>query len=284
MALILLHSSKTMRSAHTAPKVQPDRMPTFHAEATALASYLQTIMPNDYEIVMKFSHDMGQKTHRLMQAWAPDGATLPAIDSFLGDIYSGLQAQSFTAKDRTYANTHLRILSGLYGVVRALDEIQPYRLEMGYKLPGNDHDVSQPSITSLYSFWGDAIAQEIAKDLRRLPPAERAIINLSAAEYTKVIFPHFKHIDTLQSVRVISPKFLTVSPKTGQPTFVTVHAKIARGAFAHWLITHRVENMDMLHEFNAIGYNYAPAESTPNQPVFIAKEFKGLGLSVRLTK
>lgn len=266
-----------MRTVTGAAQMQSDRIPALHPEAAVLASYLQTIMPNDYEIVMKFSHEMAQKTHQLMHEWSSGGAVLPAIDIFLGDIYSGLQSKSFSIEDRDYAHTHLRILSGLYGVVRALDEIQPYRLEMGYKLPGNAHDATQSNITSLYTFWGDKIARLIAKDIDCQP-----IINLSAKEYTKALFPHFKNIEKLKNIQIISPKFLTISAKTAQPTFVTVHAKIARGAFAHWLIKNRIEDMGRLKEFDEIGYTYAPKLSTPEEPVFVAKEFKGLGLSVRL--
>lgn len=224
---------------------------------------------------MLLSPVMAAKTHVLLQNYNPTNPTLPAINAFLGDIYSGLQVQSFTKEDRDYANSHLFILSGLYGVLRALDAIQPYRLEMGYKLPGNVHNTSQPNITSLYQFWGDKIAQQL--------PKNQDIINLSAVEYTKAIFPHCKTIDGLKNVRIITPKFLTVSPKTGEPTFVTVHAKIARGAFARWLIQHRVETPAGLQEFSELGYTYNAALSTPEQPVFVAKEFKGIGLSVRLT-
>ncbi len=267
-----------MRLAKNAPQHPGSAAPALHTKAVVLASYLHTIMPSDYEIIMKFSHEMAQKTHALMQQWSVNGATLPAIDSFLGDIYSGLQAQSFSEADRHYAHEHLRILSGLYGVVRALDAIQPYRLEMGYKLLGNAHDAAQPDITSLYAFWGDAIAKQLAKDVNGQP-----IINLSAKEYTKAVFPYFKHIKELKDILVISPQFLTISPKTQQPTFVTVHAKIARGAFARWIITHRIEDMDRLKEFNDIGYQYDATLSTPEEPVFVAKEFQGLGLSVRAT-
>ena len=147
---------------------------------------------------------------------------------------------------------------------------------MGYKLPGNAHDPTQPNITSLYDFWGDKIAQQL--------PKHQPIINLSAVEYTKAIFPHFKNINGLNDVPIISPKFLTISPKTGEPTFVTVHAKIARGAYAHWLIQHRIEDLARLKDFNELGYVYNAELSTPDVPVFVAKEFKGLGLSVRLTK
>ncbi len=274
MALILLHSSKTTRKPKTAQAAQLQTS-KLNSETLQLALYLKSIAANQLQKTMSLSEAKAAQVHELIQSFDPKNPTLPALDLFLGDIYSGLQAQSFTPEDRDYANNHLFILSGLYGVLKALDEIQPYRLEMGYKLPGNAHDPSQPNITSLYEFWGDKIAQQL--------PKNQPIINLSAVEYTKAIFPHFKHIDGLKDVPIISPKFLTISPKTGEPTFVTVHAKIARGAYARWLIQHRIEDLSKLKDFKELGYRYDKTLSTPEQPVFVAKEFKGLGLSVRLT-
>ncbi len=224
---------------------------------------------------MALSATKAEETRALIESYDPTHPSQPALDIFLGDIYSGLQSQLLSEDDRKYANNHLCILSGLYGVLRALDEIQPYRLEMGYKLPGNTHDASQPDITSLYAYWGDKIARQL--------PKNQPIINLSAKEYTKAVFPHFEYIDGLKDVQIISPKFLTVSPKTNEPTFITVHAKIARGAYARWLIQNRIEDIEKLKEFNGIGYVYSEELSSIDEPVFVAKEFKGLGLSVRLT-
>lgn len=277
MFTILLHSSKTTRTPVSGVTVSVDKQtPILHGEATVLSDYLKTLLPNQIMKSMALSEAMARKTYDRIRTWNGENATLPAIDLFLGDIYSGLQAQTFTLKDRVYANTHLFILSGLYGVLRALDEIQPYRLEMGYKLPGNAHDPSQPNITSLYEFWGDKIAKAL--------PKSEVIINLSAVEYTKAVFPHFKNLEKFNNSTIITPKFLTVSPKTGEPTFVTVHAKIARGAFARWLIQHRIEDLAKLKDFNDIGYAYSAKLSTSEQPVFVAQEFKGLGLSIRLSK
>lgn len=272
---ILLHSSKTTRPLAEASLNAPKQQPALHKQAEELATYLKSLSPVHIEKIMKISAHMAQKTYDLIQSWSVDNPTLPAIDLFLGDIYSGLQALSFTESDREYANNHLFILSGLYGVVRALDEIQPYRLEMGYKLIGNNHNASQPDITSLYTYWGNAIANQL--------PNNQPIINLSAVEYTKAIFPHFKTIEGLKDATVITPKFLTISTKTNEPTFVTVHTKIARGAFARWLIQNRIEAIEELKSFEELGYAYSEKDSTPNEPVFIAKEFKGLGLSVRLS-
>ena len=274
MATILLHSSKTMRlptDAHDSIP-QPSLLLT---EANSLSAYLKTLTPQQIQKSMLLSPVMATKTHSLLQNFNPAHPTLPAIDAFLGDIYSGLQVQSFTNDDREYANKHLFILSGLYGVLRALDSIQPYRLEMGYKLPGNSSDSSQLNVTSLYEFWGDKIANQL--------PKNQDIINLSAVEYTKAVFPHLKNTKGLESIRIVTPKFLTLSSKTSEPTFVTVHAKVARGAFARWLIQNRIEDIHALKQFKEIGYEYNEALSTPDEPVFVAKVFKGIGLSVRLT-
>lgn len=212
---------------------------------------------------MQLSSAMAEKTQLLISSWTANPDKLrPAIDTFLGDIYSGLQVQTFSAADRAYANKHLFILSGLYGVLRAHDSIHPYRLEMGYKFPDEPYK-------NLYTFWGDLIAKQL--------PVRSTIVNLSAVEYTKAVFPH------LTNSQIITPKFLTISPKTNQPTFVTVHAKIARGAFARWLIQHQITDPSDIVKFNNIGYAYDKAASSPNQPVFVCKEFGGIGLSVRLT-
>jgi cytoplasmic iron level regulating protein YaaA (DUF328/UPF0246 family) len=136
-----------------------------------------------------------------------------------------------------------------------------YRLEMGYKLPDG---------SSLYAFWGDKI-------VATLPTTINYIINLSAVEYTKALLPY-------TDVPVITPKFLTISPKTGEPTFVTVHTKIARGAFTRWLITERIEDGAKLQQFSDLNYKYDASLSAPKQPVFVTSEFGGIGLSVRLTK
>ena len=247
-----------------------------------IADCLKSLSSEQIRKAMMISEAKSKEVATLIESYDLNRPTLPALDIFLGDIYSGLQAQSFSEADRQYANNHLYILSGLYGILRALDEIQPYRLEMGYKLPGNTHDPSQPNITSLYEFWGDKIAKQL--------PKNQPIINLSAVEYTKAAFPYIqgtskiKPIEGYENTKIITPKFLTVSPKTGEPTFVTVHAKIARGAYARWLIQNRIEDLDRLKEFQDLGYKFAPKLSTPDRPVFVAKEFKGLGLSVRLTK
>lgn len=234
--------------------------PALLEQTKELAAYLRTLSIADVQASMKLSPAMAEKTHELLKSWSLDKTLQrPAIDAFLGDIYSGLQVQSFTPADRNYANNHLFILSGLYGMLKALDSIYPYRLEMGYRLPHEPYK-------NLYTFWGEQIAEQL--------PKHSTIINLSAVEYTKAVLPFVSN-------PVISPKFLTVSPKTKEPTFVTVHAKVARGAFAHWLITNKITDATQIITFNEIGYSYSEKLSTPTTPVFVCETFEGIGLSVR---
>ena len=237
--------------------------PALLSQAQELIEYIQSLSTEVLASSMHLSGKKAIETWQRMKYWSvePD-VNLPAIDAFLGDIYSGLQTQSFDQSDRDYANTHLLILSGLYGGLRALDSVAPYRLEMGYRLPDERY-------RNLYKFWGDRIA-------RLLPVETSLIVNLSAVEYTKVILPHV-------AAPVVTPKFLTENSKTNKPTFVVVHAKIARGAFAHWLVTKRINDPARLVDFMELGYRYDAALSTPEEPVFVCREFGGLGLSVRLT-
>lgn len=234
--------------------------PRFLSQARELAHYVAGRSDAAIAKAMGISPALAATTLETMRAWDAGGA--PAIDSFVGDIYSGLRAGSLTDADRAYASNCLVILSGLYGVLRPLDAVRPYRLEMAYKFPDAPFD-------NLYKFWGDSLALAL--------PASRTIINTSSAEYTKAVFSY------VPDARIITPKFLTVSPKTGVPTFVTVHAKIARGAFARWLIISRIEDETRLKDFADLGYAYDAVASTELEPVYVAHEFQGLGLSVRLT-
>jgi cytoplasmic iron level regulating protein YaaA (DUF328/UPF0246 family) len=254
--IILLHSSKSMRS----PKPErPLRPPVLAQRAHELAAYLATLGAAELEKSMHVSAGLAQKTKQMLGGWSEAPKSL-AIDSFVGDIYSGLRANDLSPAEREYADEHLRILSGLYGILKPFDAISPYRLEMGYRLPGERY-------RDLYKFWGDAIAATL--------PAQGSIINLAAVEYSRTVTPF------VDAERVVSPRFLTVDPKTGNPEFVVVHAKIARGAFAHWLIKTRA-GVDRLTEFDAIGYRFEPALSSPAEPAFVARTFEGKGRSVRL--
>ncbi len=260
--IILTHTSKTMRPA--AKKMQQLRQPQLIDKAKILDAQLKLLSVNEIQKLMKVSSKLAKQAQMLISEWTPDsGSQRAAIDSFLGDIYSGMQVQSWTLDDRKYADQHMIILSGLYGLVRPLDGICPYRYEMGYKYPSSDYP-------NLYGFWGGDVAGFI--------PAEVPIVNLTAVEYSKVLTPHI-NLD-----RFVMPKFLTISPKTKKPEFVTVHTKIARGAFARWIIRERIDNIEKFNDFSELNYVYNPELSTKGVPVYVCQQFGGLGLSVRLTK
>jgi hypothetical protein len=213
---------------------------------------------------MTISADLAAKTREQYAEWNTEAERqAPAAATFVGDIYSGLRAESFDAADRGYADAHLRILSGLYGILRPFDGISPYRLEMGYRLPRGRY-------ANLYRFWDTSIAEQL--------PASGRIVNLAANEYSKTVVPY------VDPDRLVTPRFLTVDPASRQPKFVVVHAKIARGAFARWLVTERVaDSAAAIGGFADIGYRYDPALSSPGEPTFVCREFGGKGLSVRLT-
>jgi len=260
--IILIHTSKTMRPS--ADEATPGlTKPLLLDRAIELQAYTQTLTVKDVEKTMHVSEKLAQTTRDLIQSWTVKPANQrAAVDSFLGDIYSGMQVGQWSDQDRSYAQDHLKILSGLYGVLRPLDGIFPYRLEMGYKFPDTAYK-------NLYKFWGDSILKTI--------PVKVLVVDLSAVEYGKTVTPY------LDTSLVITPRFLTISPKTGEPTFVVVHAKIARGAFASWMIRNRIDDVESLKDFDEIGYAYNAELSTQKQPVFVCKEFGGIGLSVRLS-
>lgn len=258
MLSILFHSSKTMQAQ---PHVASYQAPHFMSEATELMCYLQTLSPAKLQVAMKVSAPLAEKTKQLLAGWTADPEQqTPAIDIFRGDMYSGLRAADFSDYDRRYANEHFYILSGLYGILCALDSIAPYRLEMGYHLPDAPYQ-------NLYKFWGEKLARQL--------PSETMVVNLSSTEYTKALLPY------LPRERVITPQFLTRASPSHEPKFVAIHAKIARGALARYLIVRHAVSPDELIGFHDLGYHFEAAMSTPNQPVFICDEFRGLGLSIR---
>ncbi|MGW4942000.1 YaaA family protein [Actinoplanes sp. NPDC004185] len=257
--IILLHSSKAMRFAADAGHRLTT--PALLDRARVLAAQVQAMAVGPLAEMMSVTAGVAEKTAAQMAEWNADGPQRPALDCFIGDIYSGLQANEFTPAQRAYAEEKLFILSGMYGLLRPSDGIRPYRLEMGYRLP-------DPRFANLYKFWGDAIAE--------LLPGDVPIVNLAAQEYSRTVTPF------VAKSRVVTPKFLTVDPATGKTKFVVVHAKIARGAFARWLITEGIDSTDRLGDFTEVGYELDPSVSTAAQPVFVAKEFGGKGLSIRL--
>jgi len=234
--------------------------PQLLEQAKTIAHYISNLSLSELSTSMHISNKMAIKTLNMMSSWNTTASLQsPAIDTFLGDMYSGLQASELSTEDRDYANTHLRILSGLYGVLRPLDGIQPYRLEIGYTFPDKPFN-------NLYKFWGESISCVL--------PEDELVFNLSSAEYTKAVFPY------LQGRTIITPKFITLD-SAGVPKQVVVHSKIARGAYVRWLIQNRINSANEATEFDLLGYAYNKQASNPTEPYFACQTFQGLGLSVR---
>ncbi len=172
-----------------------------------------------------------------------------ALFSFKGDTYVGLDAETMKVKDIDYAQKHLRILSGLYGLVRPLDLIQPYRLEMGTKF-------SCEGNKNLYEYWQDSITKEVKSLLKK----EKVLVNLASKEYFSAI--SFKELDA----EIITPAF---KEKKGDGfKMVSFYAKKARGMMSRFIIDHKVKDLKGLLKFNVDGYKYNKKLSTEFAPVF----------------
>ena len=236
--------------------------PTMLDRSSELVSILAGKSPDELSDLMSISPALGELNFERFQDWeppfTPDNAR-PALLAFNGDTYIGLDAPtSFSERDYTHAQKTLRILSGLYGVLRPLDLIQPYRLEMGSRV---DH----PDGHDLYSFWSSAITDAINADLATSPGA-KALVNLASVEYFASVMP--ERIDG----RVIRPIFLDGTRDGGYAT-VSFHAKRARGAMAGWIIRNRLKSASALREFDGLGYAYSAERSTRDEPTFVRRSY-----------
>ena len=216
--------------------------------------------PDDLSRMMSISPQLGELNFERFQDWTlpftPDNAR-PAVLAFNGDTYVGLDVRgSFSERDYTHAQKVLRILSGLHGVLRPLDLIQPYRLEMGSK-------VETDRGRTLYDFWGDDVTDRLNADLAA-SPGSKVLVNLASNEYFSVVQP-----DRLDG-RIVSPRFLDAKGD-GEPKIVSFFAKRARGAMASWIVRERITSAKRLVEFDADGYRYDPARSTPDEPTFFRR-------------
>jgi cytoplasmic iron level regulating protein YaaA (DUF328/UPF0246 family) len=175
-----------------------------------------------------------------------------ALFTFNGDVYQGLDALSLSDDDIAFAQQHLRILSGLYGVLRPLDLMQPYRLEMGTKL-------ANPQGKDLYAFWQDTITTLLNQQLSALN--SELVVNLASQEYFKAVKPK------LLNGRVITPVFKDF--KNGQYKIISFFAKKARGLMARYIIQHRLSRAEQLTGFNLAGYQFSREHSSANELVFL---------------
>ena len=178
-----------------------------------------------------------------------------AIYAFMGDVYTGLNAASFSSEDIQFAQTHLRILSGLYGMLRPLDKMQAYRLEMGTK-------ITTDKGKSLYDFWGNEVTLMLNKHAK--VSGSSYLLNLASEEYFKVIKKEELNLD------LVTPIFK--DKKNGKYKIISFYAKKARGMLASFTIKNRITNPADLTEFNEQGYFFDSTNSEPHTPVFLREE------------
>jgi uncharacterized protein len=246
--IVLINSSKTMVSVPGGNGLQ---RPALLGQAKRLDAVLKSKSVAELKSMMHLSAKLAESTHALIQRWTADPhAQTPAIDAFQGDIFRGLRAKSLSNDDREYANEVLRVLSGLYGIIRPFDGITPYRLELMYPLSGN-------GFANLYEYWGSTVAET-------LPPTG-LIVDAASDEYARLVRPF------VDPARIVEPQFLTQAGPDAEPTFVVVHAKVARGAFARWLITTRITDPAEFGGFAELDYRFDERSSTESQPVFIKR-------------
>ncbi|MGR3807488.1 peroxide stress protein YaaA [Pasteurella testudinis] len=174
-----------------------------------------------------------------------------AIYAFKGDVYTGLAAESLSHDDILYAQQHLRVLSGLYGLLKPLDLMQPYRLEMGTKL-------ANPGGKNLYEFWGDVITEQLQTALDEQQDA--VLLNLASDEYYKAVKPR------LLKARIVKPIFLDY--KNGTYKVISFYAKKARGLMCRYLIQNRISSVDGLKQFDSAGYWFDSNASGSDELVF----------------
>lgn len=232
--------------------------PDFAEDAVKLARVAKRLSQKDLSKLMDISPDLAKLNADRFKAFeaAPDGERLAAL-AFAGDTYMGLEAQSLDEDTLAYAQDHLRILSGLYGLLRPLDAIRPYRLEMGSRLQTRKGP-------NLYAYWGPRIAE--ALNAQAEITGTDTLINCASVEY-------FSAVDEKAlALNIVTPQFFEDKP-TG-PKIVSFFAKKARGAMARFIVERRLSAPEQILDFDAGGYEHAPDLSAPGKPAFFRSEAK----------
>ena len=234
--------------------------PKYGAQAAQLIDVLRTKTVADIAHLMDLSEDLATLNVDRYAAWSARATprnSRPAIFAFNGDVYDGLRARSLSADELAWAQSHLVLLSGLYGVLRPLDRLQPYRLEMGTALPADRGG-------SLYAWWGDTVARHL-NAMQRGSHAP-VVVNLASQEYFRVTQARDARGRPVLKARVVECVF--EDWKNGEWKVISFFAKRARGAMARHAIRHRVETPAGLEAFAEEGYRFAPTASAPERLVF----------------
>ncbi len=251
--LIVLSPAKSLDYTSPIPAL-PVTRPRFIQQSAELIDILRRKSPVELSKLMDISDKLAVLNANRYAAWSleftPDNSR-PAILAFNGDVYEGLDASHLQPKDLEWAQNHIAMLSGLYGVLRPLDLMQPYRLEMGTRL-------ANPKGKDLYAYWGSGIAQTLREQLK--DHEHRVLVNLASDEY-------FGAVDTkVFGLPVIQPVFQ--DGENGKFKIISFYAKRARGLMARYAIVHRITAPEHLKAFDLEGYAYAPDASNASRWVF----------------
>ena len=247
--IALLSPAKTLDYERPLPPVDAT-VPRFAAEASTLAAAAANLSQKRLAELMDISPKLA-KLNADRFAGFDAQPERPALYAFAGDVYLGFEARTLDEPGVDFAQDHVRMLSGLYGLLRPLDAMRPYRLEMGTRWA--------PRRKSLYAWWGDRIAAAVRADVEA--EGSGVVLNLASQEYFAAV------ADKIPALRVINVDFREPGP--AGPRFVSFHAKKARGMMARWLCEHRVTEADEMKGFDSAGYRFDAAESTADSWRFL---------------
>ena len=255
--LLLISPAKTL-DFETPSSTQQYSQPVFLSDSAELIDQLKQLSPSDVSSLMSISDKLGVLNSNRFTEWqipfTPDNSKQSLL-AFKGDVYDGMAANTFSEDELLWANDHLRILSGLYGLLKPLDLMQAYRLEMGTKF-------SNQRGKNLYEFWGDKITDKINQELTE--QKSPVLINLASNEYFKSVKPK------LLNAQVITPVFKDW--KNDKYKIISFYAKKARGMMSAYIIKNRLESPSDIKQFDTAGYEFSAEQSTENEWVFLRKQ------------
>lgn len=242
--LLLLAPAKTQDFQSPCPQV-PATRPRFQAEADRLVKALRKLGPPRLAKLMNLSDALTERTLAQLADWGT-AEERPALFAYAGEAYAGLEAQSLRPEALAFAQNHLRILSGLYGLLRPFDALRPYRLEMAARL-------ATPGARDLYAFWEPRLTAALAEDLQ----GGQLVLNLASQEFTRALRPE-----------ALPGRWLACAFQEASGRVVSFHAKRARGLMARFVLQNALEDPEGLKAFTEEGYRFRPEASTPGTWVF----------------
>lgn len=255
--LSVISPAKTL-DYETPPTTKKATQPEFLQRSAALVDDARALELSEIRALMGVSENIAALNHQRFLDWHTPfdkENSKQAILAFKGDVYTGLEAETMTAAQLAFAQKHLRILSGLYGLLRPLDLMQAYRLEMGLKFANQGGK-------NLYEFWGDSITKSLNRELKKSGSA--VLLNLASNEYFKAVKPGLLDAD------VVTPAFK--DRKGDKYKIISFYAKKARGQMARYIIDNGVNDVAALKKYRVAGYRYNAGESTARELVFTRDE------------